>query len=437
MTSVRYMKNSSLVTADIDQSIVCDRSACNRYQGTHHWTKVLVVVLLLINLILASNTFHGYSFSGEALALTSIADINCTVCTWNDDKAAALSLTFDDGLASHVGLAAPLMHEKGFLATFFIVIGHVGIPYGAEWAEWQTVVDMGHEIASHTINHPDLTTISSEQLWREVVLSKSFIEQNITNTRIQTFCYPGGAYNQNVIDLIEDHYLGARGVPDGQLVPESHSPVNPYTIIPVPFGTNERISDMNQLIEDATETGGWLVEMIHGIEADGYEPVPLTNFVSHLDYLVTRQDDVWVAPFGRVIKYIQERDVVTPVVTQVSDLNFSILLESVLNAEVFDEPLTVKISVPADWVDVNVVVDDDNFIVHTDEEDGHRYFLFDMGLNSPVYLTISKPAFPLTIVTVVLLSTLSLLTISLRGYLTRLMRRIRLKPHSYRTSATN
>jgi peptidoglycan/xylan/chitin deacetylase (PgdA/CDA1 family) len=356
---------------------------------------------------------------------------------WNDDKAAALSLTFDDGLASHVDIAAPLMHERGLLATFFIVIGHVGIPYGAEWAEWQTVVDMGHEIASHTINHLDLTTISSEELWREIVLSKTYFEQNITNARIQTFCYPGGAYNQNVIDLIEDHYIGARGVPDGLQVPESHSPGNPYTVIPVPFGTNERISDMNQLVEDAVETGGWLVEMIHGIENDGYEPVPLTNFVAHLDYLVTRQDDVWVAPFGRVIKYIQERDMVTPIVTQVSDLNFSILLESVLNAEIFDEPLTVKISVPADWIDVNVVVGGDNFIVHTDEDDEHRSFLFDMGLNSPVYFTKSKPAFPSAILIAVLLPTSSLLAISLRGYLTRLIRRIRVKTHSNRTSATN
>jgi peptidoglycan/xylan/chitin deacetylase (PgdA/CDA1 family) len=380
------------------------------------WVKNIVAVLLLLNLLLASNTSYGYLLTNESLSKSTISDIQSAVCTWKDNKAAALSLTYDDGLASHVDLAVPLMHEMGLLGTFNIVIANVGIPYGADWDEWQIVADMGHEIASHSINHPDLTTVSSEQLWREVVLSKTFIEQNLTGIRCQSFCYPGGAYNQNVINLIDNHYVGARAAPEGQQAPENPSPSNSYAIIPVLFGMNQQITDMNQLIKDTVEIGGWLVEMIHAIGNEGYEPVSLTTFTSHLEYIHERQEDVWVAPFNHVIKYIQERDSVTPVLTHISDLSFSLRLESFLNATVYDEPLTVKISVPADWFDVDVVVGGKVFHIHTDAEYGCRSFLLDLQLNASTLFAKSKPPSLLIALIVVFLVAMIVLVISLRQY---------------------
>jgi peptidoglycan/xylan/chitin deacetylase (PgdA/CDA1 family) len=91
--------------------------------------------------------------------------------------------------------------------TFFVTIDNVGISYGATWTEWQTVANNGHEIASHTISHPDLRTLDPDQLYEEVVMSKTYIEDNLTDVKCQTFSYPMGLYNETIMDLVQQHYI--------------------------------------------------------------------------------------------------------------------------------------------------------------------------------------------------------------------------------------
>ena len=141
------------------------------------------------------------------LAVSSTAWAGHSVAPWHENKTAAFTFTFDDGYDSHIHIAAPLLAEREFLGTFFIIAGNV------LWDEWrQEVVPLGHEIGSHTMTHPDLTQLPFNQAQQEIVQSKATIEANIPGPCL-TFAYPGGIYNSTVETMVKNAgYIGARTV---------------------------------------------------------------------------------------------------------------------------------------------------------------------------------------------------------------------------------
>lgn len=52
--------------------------------------------------------------------------VRTQIAKWQDGKAAALSLTYDDGSANQFRVAVPIMRSLGFPATFHIITGEVG-----------------------------------------------------------------------------------------------------------------------------------------------------------------------------------------------------------------------------------------------------------------------------------------------------------------------
>ena len=58
-------------------------------------------------------------------------------------------------------------------------------------------------IGSHTISHPQLTTLSSKKVSFELEKSKTFLEK-LTGKSIYTFAYPFGIYDERVISLVKE-----------------------------------------------------------------------------------------------------------------------------------------------------------------------------------------------------------------------------------------
>jgi len=270
-----------------------------------------------------------------------------------------VSLTFDDGLNSQAHIAAPLLAQRDLVGTFFITTDNCEIPYGANWTDWQNVSNMGHEIGSHTISHPDLRTLSPKNLTKEVIGSRDIVEENLTGGEVETFSYPMGRYNANVLQFVAENYLAARMDShniSGPPKPESKHPENMFSVVPCNFGSGETASDMSDLVNTTLDTRGWLVEMIHAVGSGGYDPVSLADFTAHLDYLYRKWTDLWVDTFLNVSKYIRERENTVITSTIENDEYLNISLTSDLGEE-YDIPLSLEIDVPDDWIDVDIMGD--------------------------------------------------------------------------------
>jgi len=114
-----------------------------------------------------------------------------------------LALTFDDGAASVARTAAPLLLERGLVATVFCVAGHLGgrrnIQTKPAWAaridlaaadELATLARLGFEIGSHGMEHVPLTAATPESvLRRELHDSRRTLEEAL-GVEVGSFAYP-------------------------------------------------------------------------------------------------------------------------------------------------------------------------------------------------------------------------------------------------------
>jgi peptidoglycan/xylan/chitin deacetylase (PgdA/CDA1 family) len=125
-----------------------------------------------------------------------------------------VSLTFDDGSPSARTTSIPKMNTYGFKSTQYLVTGVLN--QSGEWSS-QNVRDvdaMGHEIGSHTITHPFLTTLSLSAMTNELTSSQNTL-QSILGKPVPNFATPYGDTNGKLVTEERNYYRSTRGVETG------------------------------------------------------------------------------------------------------------------------------------------------------------------------------------------------------------------------------
>jgi len=129
----------------------------------------------------------------------------------------SIGLTFDDGYEDFFDAALPVLSEFGFSATVFVVAGLIG-----KTNEWDTnrggharklmsavqlrsIASAQIEVASHSMTHAWLPSLSDDALRRELSDSKRTLE-DLLGGEVKSFAYPSGA-----IDVRVRHAAGEAG----------------------------------------------------------------------------------------------------------------------------------------------------------------------------------------------------------------------------------
>jgi peptidoglycan/xylan/chitin deacetylase (PgdA/CDA1 family) len=110
-------------------------------------------------------------------------------------------ITFDDGYRDLYTTAYPILQAHNFKAVAYIVSGFVG---HSRYVTGVQVVEMGRngiEIASHTVNHPDLARTSLPMVTYELLASKVWL-QRLVGHSVVDFAYPSGKFNAQVIGAL-------------------------------------------------------------------------------------------------------------------------------------------------------------------------------------------------------------------------------------------
>jgi peptidoglycan/xylan/chitin deacetylase (PgdA/CDA1 family) len=217
---------------------------------------------------------------------------------WPDNKAGAVSLTFDDGFLSQYSLAVPVLNTRGFKGTFFIITHTMGNPY-ATWDNWRDAANMGHEIGSHTKTHPRLPNLSFSQMEDEIAGSKAEIDAQITSQKCLAFAYPYGALNDNAKFIAQNNYVAARGI----TCDLNSEPFDFYNMRACEDYL--ALHEMKAYTDAAEQQGKWLIPFFHSLDGTDYGFWRIGTLTEYLDYLQTK--NLWVGTFGAVAKYIKER----------------------------------------------------------------------------------------------------------------------------------
>lgn len=124
----------------------------------------------------------------------------------------AVALTFDDGYASVVETAWPLLRERGLATTLFAVAGYLAGDLRFAWDlhepehdrlrlarpdELRAAADEGLDIGSHTMTHPWLPRLSSADVRRELTDSRTVLE-DLLGRPVSSLAYPTGGWTRQV-----------------------------------------------------------------------------------------------------------------------------------------------------------------------------------------------------------------------------------------------
>lgn len=268
--------------------------------------------------------------SAIATSCDNVEITDLRIARYQGDRSAAISFTFDDGMLCQYTDIAPQLEKNDLRGTFWII----GKNMDSEapdypWMTWQQVADLarrGHEISNHSWSHPNLTSLTEEELRWEVTYNDSVI-QSVTGQKPRTFCYPYNAMNDLVIRVCSEGRVGTRTFQEAQGQKESHQTAESMT------------AWLNKLIQD----GEWGVTMTHGTTY-GWdmwdEPELLYAFFAEVK---AASDSVWAAPFANASAYIAERD---DAELSWTSGNHAIVITPMLKSldpAIFDEPLTLRI----------------------------------------------------------------------------------------------
>jgi peptidoglycan/xylan/chitin deacetylase (PgdA/CDA1 family) len=110
----------------------------------------------------------------------------------------AVCITFDDGCETDLLVAAPVLHEFGFNATFYLTTGFLGTPGYLKADQVRELNALGFQIGCHSMTHPYLSDLTDAELKREIMDAKLQIEQ-IVHHPIEHFSCPGGRYDARTL----------------------------------------------------------------------------------------------------------------------------------------------------------------------------------------------------------------------------------------------
>lgn len=209
-----------------------------------------------------------------------------------------VSLNFDDCLASQLQAAA-MLEARGMRGTFFINSSRLGQSGRLTLDQLRTLRDAGHEIGGHTLTHPRLTELSSDNQRREICNDRVALLN--AGFRVTSFAYPFGDKDSVTRQIcIDCGYNSARE--SGGLRTPTGSSSNPYAE-PVPpadpyairtHGSVQETTSLSTLqayVLRAEESGGgWVPIVFHHVCSGCNETYAITpaNLAAFLDWLATR-----------------------------------------------------------------------------------------------------------------------------------------------------
>ena len=112
-------------------------------------------------------------------------------------------VTFDDGDASNLGQALPILQQTGLAAIFFITRNFVGQRGMITRAGLRELADAGMVIGSHGLSHRFLNTLSPAALAIELASSRDYLQQ-LTGRPVVLLSLPGGRGGSREIRAAHD-----------------------------------------------------------------------------------------------------------------------------------------------------------------------------------------------------------------------------------------
>ena len=250
------------------------------------------------------------------------------IAKFKDNKACAISYTFDDGLKEHYTLVTPGLNKLGFKGTFVINGSKINRDENnitdttrMTWQELKEMAKSGQEISNHGWAHKNFGRFSLQEIKEDIDKNDSAIFANV-GIKPVTFAYANNTKTPEGVKIASENRVDTRTFQRS-------------------LGGKSTLDELDSWVDKLVADHDWGVTMTHGITY-GYD-----HFVSqdilweHLKNVKAREHEIWVGTFREVAAYVKERDSTTLQVQPLAKGKYKIMPVCSLNKTLFTEPLTI------------------------------------------------------------------------------------------------
>ena len=244
-----------------------------RYKGSRldmknvFWALALFVCLILVIALGKEAAAVSSTYGNRELPI---------YCVETSDHRISISFDAAWGAEDFLDIIATL--EKHQVKTTFFMTG--------EWIEKnpdcvRLLVEKGHDLGNHSMNHPDMTQLSKEKQKDEIREVHNLVKE-LTGYEMELFRPPYGAYNNQVIrTCYELNYYPIQWDVDS-LDWQDHSPEQ--IIANVCQHKNLGPGSIILCHNGAEHTADVLDEILTNLKELGYEIVPISELILREDY---------------------------------------------------------------------------------------------------------------------------------------------------------
>ncbi|MCQ2252055.1 MAG: polysaccharide deacetylase family protein [Bacteroidales bacterium] len=290
-------------------------------------------------------TIAALAIAISATAAQAQVPAEYQVAPWHGFSNCAITYSFDDLCANQLPIAIPMMDKYNVKGTLNIITSWVK---PEQWAQVKDAAQRGHEIASHTISHPNMAELSVDEFERQQRDSKKILEEK-TGAEVVTMVYPYCVTTHE--DITAKYYIGAR-ICDGRIEP--HTPKEMMKISSLGVGSESKHNSseaLNKWVDEGARENGWCTFLIHGIDDDGgYSPIKSSELEAHIKYVAGNPRKFWPATFAQVCKYLMERNALQ-IDEQAQKKGFLITAKCNASSSLttLNEPVTISRTLPEGW----------------------------------------------------------------------------------------
>lgn len=242
-------------------------------------------------------------------------EVNCqdTGFRWPGNAKAAVCLTYDDAIMTHLGIVIPDLDAAGLRGTFYLSGNNLRENTLERWKE---AADKGHELGNHSAFHPcseifnwvpeeyQTEDYTVRRIMQELVLMNTFL-YSIDGKNIRTYAYPCGEMIVGGIEYrdslrVSRLFNGARGG-KSDIVQD----MKQVDLFNIPSWATVEVagSDLINYVKQASDKGTLAVFMFHGVGGD-YLKISRESHQELINYLVNNSATYWVAPLTEIIDHI-------------------------------------------------------------------------------------------------------------------------------------
>lgn len=245
-----------------------------------------------------------------ALFVCSPAAVQASEFRWPGGQKAAVSLSYDDALNSHLDNAVPTLNKHNIKASFYLMMASPVV--GERLDEWRAIAKHGHELGNHTIYHAcsksqpgtdwvhpynDMDKRVVQQVREEIIVANAFLKA-IDGQDVRTMAPPCGhtkTLDGDYIPAVLEDFVAIKGAEVG--LPEG------FVAYALPDGQSGK--ELIDFVKKSAKSGGVVNIIFHGIGGD-HLSVSNEAHTQLIEFLDKNRDVYWADTYMNIMSYVTE-----------------------------------------------------------------------------------------------------------------------------------